>query len=54
MAEHEHEPKKEVIQVRISLTEKSEMKECAQQNGFDHISAFLLWLFRKYGKQTKE
>ncbi|MFC1804305.1 hypothetical protein ACFLZ3_00525 [Candidatus Omnitrophota bacterium] len=35
------------IQIRISEEEKRKIKQEAGKKGFDSISAFLLWLFRK-------
>jgi len=39
--------KDEYLQIRVSKTEKDKIKKEAKQQGFDSISAFLLWLFRK-------
>jgi predicted DNA binding CopG/RHH family protein len=35
------------IQIRISKEEKEKIKQEAKKRGFDTISAFILWLFRK-------
>ena len=39
--------KEEYIQIRVSKEEKEVIRKEAKKNGFDTISAFLLWLFRK-------
>ena len=43
--------KENYIQVRVSDEEKEEIKEQAKKQGFDDISSFILWLFRKFGKE---
>lgn len=42
--------KEEHIQIRVSKKEKEHIRKEARKNGFDTISAFLLWLFRKSAK----
>ena len=42
--------KEEHIQIRVSKEEKEIIRKEAKKNGFDTISAFLLWLFRKSAK----
>ena len=39
--------KNEWIQVRVTSTEKVEIKALAKKNGFDSVSTYLLWLLRK-------
>jgi len=46
----DREPKKEYLQIRITPTEKQEIEAKAKSQGFDSVSAFILWLFRKFGK----
>jgi hypothetical protein len=43
--------KDEYLQIRISSTEKEEIKADAKKQGFDDTSAFILWLYRHYGKK---
>jgi len=42
--------KENYIQIRVADEEKKEIQEQAKKQGFDNISAFILWLFRKFGK----
>jgi len=42
--------KKDYLQIRVTQAEKEEIAESAKKQGFDSISAFILWLFRKFGK----
>jgi len=42
--------KEEYIHIRIDKTEKEKIKEQAKKNGFDTISAYMLWLSRKSSK----
>jgi len=43
--------KKEFIQLRVTAEEKREIKMQSEKSGFDTMSAYLLRLFRKYGKK---
>lgn len=36
------------LQIRITKEEKEKIKKVGKQEGFDTISSFLLWLFRKF------
>jgi antitoxin component of RelBE/YafQ-DinJ toxin-antitoxin module len=45
------EQKTKFIQIRITEKEKEEIQAVSKKGGFDGISAFLLFLFRKYGKK---
>ncbi len=45
------ETKDKFIQIRVSEQEKDEIQEQAKKSGFDSVTAFFLWLFRKYGKK---
>jgi len=36
------------IDFRVTTTEKKEIIEIAKREGFDTISSFLLWLFRRF------
>jgi len=38
------------IQIRISEEEKEKLKKRANKNGFDTVSAYILWLCRKSSK----
>lgn len=42
-----------IVQFRVSKKEKEEIQEQAQKQGFEGVSHFFLWLFRKYGKKGK-
>ncbi|MFA5350263.1 MAG: hypothetical protein WC357_02895 [Candidatus Omnitrophota bacterium] len=42
--------KENYVQIRVTDEEKKEIQEAAKKQGFDNISAFILWLFRKFGK----
>ncbi len=44
------ETKKDYLQIRVTQVEKEEIITTAKKQGFDSISAFILWLFRKFGK----
>lgn len=46
-----NETKDKFIQIRVSEKEKKEIQIQAEQSGFDTVTAFFLWLFRKYGKR---
>ena len=38
------------IEIRLTSQEKEEMKNNAKEQGFGHnLSAFVLWLWRKFG-----
>jgi len=39
--------KESYIQIRISEEEKQKIKRKAKKNGFNTISAYILWLLRK-------
>lgn len=39
-----------IINIRVTLEEKEEIKRIATKNGFNSITAYLLWLFRKFGE----
>ena len=43
--------KKDFLQIRITSEEKREIQRSAKKNGFDSVTAFILWLFRKYGRK---
>ena len=45
------ETKDKLIQIRVSEREKDEIQANAKSAGFDNVTAFFLWLFRKYGKK---
>jgi hypothetical protein len=45
------ETKEKLIQIRVTEQEKEEIQTHAKKNGFDGISAFFLFLYRKYGKK---
>jgi len=45
------ETKEKLIQIRVTEQEKEETQTHAKKGGFDSISAFLLFLFRRYGKK---
>ena len=45
------ETKEKLIQIRVTEQEKEEIQTHAKKSGFDSISAFLLFLFRKHGKK---
>jgi uncharacterized protein (DUF1778 family) len=45
--------KEEFLQIRITRDEKARIKKEAQKNGFDSISAYILWLCRNAGKGKK-
>lgn len=45
--------KTKFLQIRVSDEEKAEIKELAKANGFDSVSAFLLFLFRNFGKHLQ-
>jgi uncharacterized protein (DUF1778 family) len=38
------------IHIRISSDEKKELEDAAKKGGFNSVSAFILLLFRKFGK----
>lgn len=38
------------IQIRVSDEEKEDIKDQAKKHGFDDVSSFILWLFRKFGR----
>ena len=42
--------KEEFLQIRITPEEKEKIKQQAKKNGFDSISAYILWLCRKASK----
>ena len=44
------EIKSVIIALKVTPTEKAEIKATAEKNGFKTISAFLYWLLKKYGK----
>jgi hypothetical protein len=44
------EKKDKNIMIRISSTEKAEFEQIAKNNGFDSLSAYIMFLFRKHGK----
>lgn len=48
------EAKTKLLQIRVTEDEKEEMRSCAKAKGFDTISSFILWLFRKHGKKGKD
>ncbi len=43
--------KENYIQIRVSDEEKEDIKEQAKKQGFENISSFILWLFRKFGRE---
>jgi hypothetical protein len=43
--------KEKFIQIRVTEQEKEEIQAHAKKNGFDTVTAFFLWLFRKHGKK---
>jgi len=43
--------KRDFLQIRITAEEKREMQKSAKKNGFDTVTAFILWLFRKHGRK---
>jgi hypothetical protein len=43
--------KEKLIQIRITEQEKKEIEADAHKHLFDSVSAFLLYLYRKYGKK---
>lgn len=45
------ETKDRFIQIRVTEQEKEEIQDHAKKNGFDSVTAFFLWLFRKHGKK---
>jgi len=45
------ELKDQMIQFRITKTEKQEVYKNAEKQGFDTASHFFMWLYRKYGKK---
>jgi hypothetical protein len=45
------EIKEKFIQIRVTEKEKEEIQTQAEKNGFDTVTAFFLWLFRKHGKK---
>ena len=42
--------KNKLLQIRVSEEEKKEITERARKEGFNSLSQFLLWLYRKFGK----
>jgi len=42
--------KKDYIHFRIDEKEKKKVEELAKKNGFDTVSAYILWLIRKSSK----
>jgi hypothetical protein len=44
--------KKEDLHLRITLDEKNDIKLFASLNGFDTVSAYLLWLHRQAKTQN--
>ncbi len=42
--------KEQFLQIRITPEEKEKIKQKAKKNGFDSLSAYILWLCRKSGK----
>ena len=49
MKDENKENNEKFIQMRVTEQEKKEIKDISKKKGFDSISAFLLFLFRKYG-----
>lgn len=45
------ETKDKFIQIRVTEQEKEDIQAQAKKNGFDSVTAFFLWLFRKYGNK---
>ena len=44
------EIKEEFIQIRVRAEEKKEIQKSAKKQGFDNMTAYLLWLHRKHGR----
>ncbi len=42
--------KTKMLGIRISLEDHAAIFESAKKNGFDSLSSFVLWLWRKHGK----
>ncbi|MFH1622564.1 MAG: hypothetical protein ABIA97_05530 [Candidatus Omnitrophota bacterium] len=42
--------KEKYIQLRVGKEEKRKLKQRAKKNGFDTLSAYILWLLRKSSK----
>jgi hypothetical protein len=43
--------KESYVQIRVTAEEKQEIQKSAKQSGFDTVTAYLLWLVRKYGNK---
>lgn len=45
------EIKDKIIALRVTEEEKREFEALAKANGFNSVSGFIFWLFKKYGKK---
>jgi hypothetical protein len=46
-----NDTKNDYLQIRVTREEKEEIRQECKKQGFDSVSAYLLWLFRKFGKK---
>jgi uncharacterized protein (DUF1778 family) len=44
--------KDKMIGIRVTEEEKALIEETAKASGFDNVSSFFLWLWRKFGKKA--
>lgn len=53
LSDMKEETKEKVVALRVTDKEHTEIKQAAKENGFDSMTAYILWLYRKYGRKQE-